>query len=86
MLSFQKCEADTKDPVVRRQTRERTQHLCNAWQVFARDSTQPIASALVLRECLARRCCELFLTLWEGLSVGFKRPAIRERRILGDAS
>jgi hypothetical protein len=67
MLSFQKCEADAKDPVVRRQSRERTQHLCNPWQVFERGSTQPIASALVLRECLARRCCELFCRCGKGL-------------------
>jgi hypothetical protein len=67
MLSLQKCGADAKDPVVTQQIRERTQHLCNAWQVFRRDSTQPIASALVLRECLARRCCELFCRCGKGL-------------------
>lgn len=69
MLSLQKCEADAKDPVVTGQARERTQHLCNAWQLFRRDSTQPITSALVLGECLACRCCELFCRCGKGLPV-----------------
>ena len=69
MLSLQKCEADAKDPVVTRQTRERTQHLCNAWQVFRRDSTQPIASALVLRECCGSPLLRTVFRCGKGLPV-----------------
>jgi hypothetical protein len=86
MLSLQKCEADAKDPVVTRQTHERTQHLCNAWQVFGRDSTATHRVGLGSQGMLGSPLLRTVLPLWEGPSVGFKCPVIREHRILGDAS